>query len=446
MISTGILAVILKVTNQIPPPHPDASTDTSSRANSSKSCGRNSKLFLWLGIVGLIAGIGFQTYLATLHYPLKFGMSTGSICNINETFNCEAVAASRYAELFGIPLAIWGAVTNFVLLCLVALFPLSDESKKPIGRKNILALAGFIAAMSIVMAAVSLLKLNTFCLFCIFAYAASFLSFAGLYCGLGSGAKSGSTKSVASLHGPTYQITDAKTLVVAGVAILIFGFITNHGFRRNYVKDTSELNSTIKASINEWLSNPKVTIEPVVPLIKGAASGDAKMTIVEFADFRCPHCRHAIPTVHAFIKSRPDVRLIFEVWPMDGECNTSINSSNGASCLLARASVCANQRDKGWAAHDWIFEHQDLFASLEAVKGKMADLAQAVGISETDLQSCADSEETRKQVEQMAAVGTKLEIRGTPTFYVNGRHLPGAQLLPILAGAYERILAGEAPQ
>ncbi len=452
LISTGILAVILKVTNQTPPPND--STLASTRANpasntsgtTSSSCHHNSKLFFWLAIIGIVAGIGFQFYLASLHYPLKFGMSTGSICSINETFDCEAVAASRYAELFGVPLAIWGAVTNLVLLCLVLLFPLSEETRKPIARKNILALAGFIATMSVVMGAVSLLKLNTFCLFCILAYVASFIAFAGLYCGLNTGATAGApSKSSVIPRGPAYQPTDAKTLIAAGVSILILSFITNHGFRRGYVKDTSELNATINASINEWLSNPKLTIEPVAPFTKGATPADAKMTLVEFADFRCPHCKHAVSTVHAFVKSRPDVRFIFQVWPLDGECNTKMESSNGASCLLARAAVCANQRDKGWAAHDWIFEHQEQFSSLDAVKGKMPELAKAVGLNEAEFQACTDAEETRNLVKQMADVGTKIEIRGTPAFYANGRHLPGGQLLPVLAGAYERVLSGEAP-
>lgn len=402
------------------------------------SSARTSKTLYWLAISAIVVSIALHSYLASVHYELKFGQEVGhSICNVSEKFNCQAVAASRWSEFLGFPLALWGAVTNLILLCLVAFFPLSSDEGKPVLRTNILILGGFISGMSILMGAISVALLSTYCLFCLFAYLCSFVMFVALYKSLTT-PSSGSAVTT-SLQGPRYKVSDAKILLFAGGTIVFGTWIANHALRSNYRMADSNFAMEVKNYVQEWLANPQLDIQVVAPLAKGAAESAAKMTIVEFADFRCPHCAHAAPVLEAFVKSRPDVRLLFQTWALDGECNTSMQAADGISCLLARSMVCSAKSGKGWQAHEWLFSHQAEFGSLDAANAQVQIMASAIGVDGNELKACISSEEARKTVEQQAALGTRLNLRGTPTIFVNGRQLPGGQVLPVLQEAYSHL-------
>src|ERR1035437_4670532 len=80
------------------------------------------KTRIQLALMGCLASIAAHLYLTMHYYPLKFGFASGqSICNLNAKFDCDAVSASSYASLFGMPLALWGAATNAVLFVLILL-------------------------------------------------------------------------------------------------------------------------------------------------------------------------------------------------------------------------------------------------------------------------------------------------------------------------------------
>src|SRR5262245_32456387 len=82
--------------------------------------GHQMKTRVQLALVGCLLSVGIHIYLALHYYPLKLGIAgSQSLCNINEKFNCDAVAASQYSAFLDIPMAIWGAVVNALLFGLV---------------------------------------------------------------------------------------------------------------------------------------------------------------------------------------------------------------------------------------------------------------------------------------------------------------------------------------
>ncbi|MES2856464.1 MAG: thioredoxin domain-containing protein [Bdellovibrionota bacterium] len=171
----------------------------------------------------------------------------------------------------------------------------------------------------------------------------------------------------------------------------------------------------------------------------GASKENAKLTLVEFADFRCIHCKHAAPTIKAFLNAHPDVRLEFQTWALDGECNSKISSANGASCLLGRSVWCAEkQNQKGWAAHEYIFE-QEMYPALESVKQALPAIAKAAGMTAEAMLACTDSEEAKAAVRAQADLGGTLNIQGTPAIFANGRLLPGGQVLQVLREAHGSV-------
>ena len=99
--------------------------------------------FLLIALISTLLSLGVFGYLSTHYYELKFGAPTASsMCNISDVMNCDAVAASSYSALFGIPMALWGLATNLILLycLLVTRFNLVQDKEK--ASRYTLMLAG----------------------------------------------------------------------------------------------------------------------------------------------------------------------------------------------------------------------------------------------------------------------------------------------------------------
>ncbi len=375
-----------------------------------------------------------HAYLLNHHFALKFGAASGpSLCDLSSTFNCSAVSASRFAEFLGVPLALWGLTANGLLLLLTLWFPLTDDEKRPAARRNLLIVAGAIALASVVMGGISAFALSQFCLFCIFTYGLSFLSFGLLWKGLPH-------------HAPEMirvSLSDFSSLAVLGAIALGGTFIARDHLAASYSGGTSdsarEMQLFAQEKVAQWKATPPRSIQTIDPLVLGAPAEQAKMTIVEFADFRCIHCKQASPTLKAFVSSRPDVRLEFQPWPLDGECNTAVPQPNGVSCMLARVAWCAEKKAaKGWLAHDWIFE-QEIFKTTSEVEENLDRLASSAGLNSTELKDCVNSEESKSAIRSISDVGTSLNLQGTPSIFVNGALLPAGQSLPVLTEAYQAL-------
>src|SRR5262249_5662532 len=121
----------------------------------------------------------------------------------------------------------------------------------------------------------------------------------------------------------------------------------------------AQIDSMVREMLQDWQNSPKQEFVAKPSLVTGPAADQAAMTLVEFADFRCGHCRHASYTLDAFVKANPDVRFEFYTFPLDGACNEKIQHSSGISCRLAAAVVCAEKEGKGWALHSKLFDIQD---------------------------------------------------------------------------------------
>lgn len=401
-----------------------------------ESTSQNSRTFLWIAGLAALGAVFTHLYLLVEHVNLKFGQSTGkSLCDINELFSCATVAASQFSEFLGIPVALWGLTTNAALLLMIVFYPLSEEQRKPIAGRNLLIVGGLIAAVSLVMGAISIFVLSKLCPFCIVAYILSFITIFGLW---KSVTPEPGLRADPSRQG--FQFANIKSLLIVGLVIFVISFIGNEQIKKSY--GFQNMGAFVQAQVNEWKQNPESQIQPVDPLIAGSTPEQAKMVITEFADFRCGHCKTAAPVLKAFVSSHPDVRLQFQSWPLDGECNSSVSSTNGASCLLARAVYCAEKvGGTGWKAHDFVFEKQETYTSLQAVEGGLPAIANAAGVNPEHMLACTQSPEAKKAIEGQAAVGSALNLRGTPTIYVNGRRLPGAQSLPVLREVYRQIRA-----
>lgn len=389
-------------------------------SNVSPAAQKNMKL---MAAGAAVLAIGFHGYLLKSHYDLRYGEVTGQLlCDLSAKLSCSATSASTWSELLGVPMALWGLLANLAYLTFAGWDLVTESENRDANRTSLLSVATVLALASVVMGGISVVALNTVCPFCVVTYVLSVFTAVGAFLGY--------------RQGLTPKLKMSLLWAVLGFGIS--AFILNDQFRTSY--STRGGDAMAKAAVSEWSQNPTIEIAETDPLAIGPSRADAKMTIVEFADFRCIHCKLAAPPLKAFTAAHPDVRLEFYSWPLDGECNTSIQQPNGASCLLARTVWCARTKgDKGWEAHQAVFERFEEWRTAEKIRELLPSLAGQIGIPAEDLKSCADSAEAKAAVEAQAQLGTSLSLRGTPAIFVNGRVLPAGSSIPVLNAVHKAI-------
>jgi protein-disulfide isomerase len=145
---------------------------------------------------------------------------------------------------------------------------------------------------------------------------------------------------------------------------------------------------------------------------------DAKVTLIEFADFECPSCRQLDRILRDFLPKHPEVRLVYKDFPL-----TQIHPW---AMTAAIAAQCTAQQDPAafWKIHDIIFDAQDSITP-ENVSSKMSEFAKTLNLNEIVFESCLTNPDIQKKIEQTQSEGRELQITGTPTTFINGRRMVG---------------------
>jgi protein-disulfide isomerase len=154
--------------------------------------------------------------------------------------------------------------------------------------------------------------------------------------------------------------------------------------------------------------------------IKGNAN--AKVTIVEFADFRCPFCeQYFTQTEPQIVKDYVDtgkVKLAFRQYAFLGP----------ASVIAADAAECANDQGKFWEFHDYLYKNQPAETDTSMYNtDSLTQAAVSLGMNGDTFRSCLDGKKDDSKAAADLADGQKAGVTGTPTFIVNGTSLVGAQ-------------------
>ncbi len=386
-------------------------------------------LFFKLALISILISIGIHLYLTSLHYSF-LGHSIGkSVCDVSETFNCTAVAASQYSKFLGMPIALWGAAANFVLLLMLLNYKVFRPENGFATYTGWMALSLLVA--SVIMGSISVTMMSSYCLFCLILYVFSLLTFISATRYLQTPLFKDFGTNLTLLFSKRWG-TLAFFIAIPALAWLADGIVMQNLSKQAGVRDMDHF---VKSKIQEWQNNSPFQVAADLG-IHFPSKIPAKVKIVEFADFMCSHCQAAAPVLEAFLNSHPDVELQFLLFPLDGECNDDIPRKWGVSCSYAKGAHCANKQNKGKEAHQWIFEHAPGTAAVEDAKAKLKTMTADLKLDETSFNACYNAPETHESVKQVAKEGARGQIGGTPAIFVQGRQLPGAQLLPVLQEAY----------
>jgi protein-disulfide isomerase len=168
-------------------------------------------------------------------------------------------------------------------------------------------------------------------------------------------------------------------------------------------------------------------------------NANAKVTIIEFGDYQCPSCRLFWREIEPRLKKEyvdtGKVKLVFRDFP--------IKEIHPDATAAAMAAQCAADQGKYWEYHDRIFREQDK-GTDDVVRFKAADLKKwgaAIRLDAAAFNACVDSARYQDEVAKDYADGIAVGIQGTPTFFINGRFVGGAQSFPVFKKMIDEELA-----
>ncbi|HEV2222613.1 MAG TPA: thioredoxin domain-containing protein [Candidatus Acidoferrales bacterium] len=144
----------------------------------------------------------------------------------------------------------------------------------------------------------------------------------------------------------------------------------------------------------------------------------AKVTVVEFSDFECPHCREMYSILKVVEPEFPQVRFAYKNFPL-----TEIHPWAMTAAIAARCAFQSSP-DAFWKVHNQLFDNQDTITADNAWD-EVTDFATSAGLSADALHTCMAAPEATAKVEADLAEGKALGVESTPTFFINGRPMVG---------------------
>ena len=173
---------------------------------------------------------------------------------------------------------------------------------------------------------------------------------------------------------------------------------------------------------------------PLAGRIRGSAS--APVTVYEMSDFQCPYCRefalNTFPAIDSTYVATGRVRWAFVNFPL-----TNIHPNAVAA---AEVALCAAQQGGFWRVHDLLYQHQDVWAPLKAPAAFFVTLADSAKLSKPALLTCLQSPSTEDAIRADAQGASRSGASSTPTFYIEGGLLVGAQPLEVFRQVLDSIL------
>lgn len=162
---------------------------------------------------------------------------------------------------------------------------------------------------------------------------------------------------------------------------------------------------------------------------------DAPIVIVEFSDYQCPYCQRWHDQVYEpLMAAYPGkIRLVYRNFPL-----TQIHPQ---AMSAAEASLCAGEQDAYWQYHGKLFDNYDVLSD-----DLYASLATDLGLDVTAFQTCMTEHRYKDEIEADMSFSINLGIQSTPTFFINGIPVIGAQPLLNFQKTIDDELAGKYPK
>jgi protein-disulfide isomerase/uncharacterized membrane protein len=388
-------------------------------------------------IILSLCGIALSYIALDQHVVYDNGFASGpSFCHINEYFNCEAVNASEWSVVFGIPVASYGLF--FYTLILLGSFVASAPGRVislASWSSIVLMLSGFASLLSVALFAVSELFIGSLCLMCIGLYLVNFLTFGCLWRsgwagrvgeGIGTGVAEvwrliGTTLGITRALPPTGAWALRATACVAILAAVVSAALPDFLYQVYAAQEMAP-----KDPLKEWRDAKVAQIDLN---LQGGAFGDyylgdpkAPIQIVEFADYECPACKTMSYLMKRLLESyKGSYVFVFKNYPLDQACNPEMDRPlHKFACAAAFFSRCAGEQGKFWEANTILFL-RDADQGELSEESLISDGSKELGVNGDAMRECMSSGRYREVISRDIKAGATAGLFGTPSVWVNGK-------------------------
>ena len=177
-----------------------------------------------------------------------------------------------------------------------------------------------------------------------------------------------------------------------------------------------------RGDLSDMTKDPLAETRAKIQMNDSPSTGDPKspVTLVEYSDFECPVCRSLHDVLRTMLPNYAGkVRVVFKDFP--------IEQLHPWARTAAVAGRCAYQQEPKafWKMYDFIYDNQEVISAANAWT-KMTDYAAQSGLNGETFKSCMASPEPGAAVDASRANGQQVEVTSTPTVFVNGRRMVGA--------------------
>jgi uncharacterized membrane protein len=364
-------------------------------------------------LVCALVGLAASGAAAYVHYHLLFDPQYTSFCDVNGTFNCSQVYLSRFGTMFGVPVALLGAIwfavaTAVIVAGLVGPVPVRESVPGYLFVLSTLALA-----MVMYLGYASIAVLKTYCPLCLVTYAAVI----GLF--LVSGAASSVPMTTLPRRAARdFRLLVASPLAIAIAVVLVGGAVSTLAFfprEGGAAAAPAPLSQDRQSEVDRYMA--RATPVPIV-----IPSNGAKVLIVKFNDYQCPACGQSYlaykPILAKYESQNPGaVRMVLEDYPLNPNCNSGVALVHPAACEAAVAVRLAREHNRGDAMEEWLYTHQPSMTPA-SVRQAAHDIG---GVNDFDARYPA----TLELVKGDTVLGKQLGVKSTPTFFINGVKIEG---------------------
>ncbi len=223
----------------------------------------------------------------------------------------------------------------------------------------------------------------------------------------------------------TWEVVSIKPSSIAGISEVNVNLKNPQGQQNTKLYVAADEQHALIGEIIPFGSDPFAAARMALEKgIDGPTRGpaDAPVTIVEFSDLQCPHCKEAQPTIDKLMSEEKNPRLVFQNFPLQSH-DWAAKAAAYADCVGRSSS------DAFWKFMQGVYDAQSDILTTNADE-KLTALADKSGVKGSDMAACAAKPETASRVEHSVALGKSVDVTGTPTLFINGRKIANVAGLP----------------
>jgi len=350
-------------------------------------------------IVSALAGACIAGWLAYEHG----NADAGTLCAVNETWNCQVVNSSRWSEVGGVPIALFGLGAYAALAWLGWQWSQGKGGAVPL----IAAISGLAVCFDAFLG-YQMMRMGAGCVFCVTTYALNLVILGAAVVEL--------VRDPSSRSGIGGQVGGA---VIAGLAVYLIGVFAyrNAGEVETVPGGGGGGGSSRPTNLAALYEQARGTVEygPTDPV---TGNPSARFTLVEWADFQCPHCQFMSDELKELLADpvNQDVKLVYRNYPISNQCNRFVGGpGHTQACLAAAAGECAREQGRFWELSAQMFKNQDYLG-----KSDIQFMVGQLSLDAAAFEACMAKPETGASVIADIEAGGKAGVTGTPSVYLLG--------------------------